>query len=199
LKYLLAFFLLNIVADGYAQVFSPGLTAVYEHQRQIVKLKWNHNDKRVLFYTLQKSANNTSWFDVQRIPINKPQQYKFINYIDEKPGDGKNYYRLQAMLQDGSKTATPSIMVILGKPGNSWLMYPVPVKDILNLQYNGNALIPGVIAVIIQNGGGRVFHQLRFASSTRLIRIPVSNLGKGIYDVRIIIANNVVWNQRFVK
>ena len=199
MKYLLAFFLLNIVADGYAQVFSPGLTAVYEHQRQIVKLKWNHNDKRVLFYTLQKSANNTSWFDVQRIPINKPQQYKFINYIDEKPGDGKNYYRLQAMLQDGSKTATPSIMVILGKPGNSWLMYPVPVKDILNLQYNGNALIPGVIAVIIQNGGGRVFHQLRFASSTRLIRIPVSNLGKGIYDVRIIIANNVVWNQRFVK
>ena len=74
------------------------------------------------------------------------------------PGDGKNYYRLQAKLQDGTITSTASIMVIIGKPGNSWLLYPIPVKNFLNLQYNGNALIPSVIAVIIQKSGGKIFH-----------------------------------------
>ena len=192
----LLFFSVNFTK---AQIISPGLTAVYEDQRQSVKLKWNHNDKRVVSYTLQKSANNTAWLTLHQIPVMKPEQYKFINYSDETPGDGKNYYRLQARLQDGTITATASIMVIMGKPGNSWLLYPIPVKDFLTLQYNGNALIPGVIAVIIQNSGGRIFHQLRFASSTRLIRIPVTNLGKGIYDVRILIGNTVVWNQRFIK
>jgi hypothetical protein len=199
MKNLGAFLLLLIMTKGHAQMISPGLTAVYEHKRQLVKLKWNHNDKRVLSYILQKSSNNISWEELHRIPILEPQQYKFINYTDEKPGDGKNYFRLKTYLQDGTLLYTPSIMVIIGKPGNSWLMYPVPVRDVLNLQYNGNALIPGVIAVFIQNAAGRVFHRLRFASSNRLIQVPVSNLGKGIYDIRIVIGHNVVWNQRFVK
>jgi hypothetical protein len=199
MKSLLIFFIFCTGTSLTAQVISPGLTAVYEHQRHVVKLKWNHNDKRIVSYTLQKSANNTSWISMHRILISKPQQYKFISYSDETPGEGRNYYRLQFTLQDGSVNATPSIMVIMGKPGNNWLMYPVPAKDVLHLQYNGNALIDGVISIIIQNAGGRVFHQLRFASSTRLIRIPVNNLVKGIYDVRIIVANKVLWNQRFVK
>lgn len=181
------------------QVISPGLTAVYEHQRHKVKLKWNHNDKRVVAYILQNSANNVSWLNMHRIAIKNPQLYKFINVSDENPGDGRTYYRLQVIFPDGSVSSTPSILVIIGKQGNNWLMYPVPVKDILHLQYNGNALIKGVIAVIIQNASGKIFHQLRFASSTRLIRIPVNNLGKGVYDVRIVIENNVVWNQRFIK
>ncbi len=182
-----------------SQIVSPGLTAVYEDRRQRVKLKWNHQDPRVAGYILQKSANNNNWIDFYKTDLAEPDRTKFLNITDQKPGEGKNYYRLKSLLKNGSVQFTASIMVIIGQPGNNWLLYPVPVKDVLNLQYNGNALIPGVIGVFIQNSSGRAFHKLRFASSTRLIRIPVNNLGKGIYDIRIVIENKVVWNQRFVK
>ena len=199
MKSLLAIVLFGMPMLNEQQIISPGLTAVYEHKQQLVKLKWNHNDRQVVRYTLQRSADNNRWAEVYTIKMDNPSQYKFISYYDNQVAAGKNYYRLKVFLSNGSQEFTPSLMVIIGKPGNSWLMYPVPVTDVLNLQYNGNALITGVISVVIQRMNGQVYHQLRFASSTRLIQVPVSNLGSGTYDVRIIVNNQVVWNQRFVK
>jgi hypothetical protein len=199
MKYLLAGFLFFYAYTSSAQMIPPGLTAVYEHQQKIVKLKWQHNDAGVIRYTLQRSADNSHWTDIYSIKMEEPQYYKFISYFDNQVATGRNYYRLKASFADKSTDFTPSIMVIIGQPGNNWVIYPVPVRDYLNLQYNGNQLITGVITVIIQRMNGQVYHNLRFASSTRFIQIPVSNLGSGTYDIRIIINKKVVWNQRFVK
>lgn len=199
MKSLLAIILFGLPVLNDDPIISPGLTAVYEHKQQLVKLKWNHNDKQVIRYILQRSEDNNEWKNVYEIKITEPSYYKFISYYDNQVITGRNYYRLKAILRKSSPVFTDPIMVIIGKPGNSWLMYPVPVKDILNLQYNGNALITGVISVTIQRMNGQIYQQLRFASSTRLIQVPVSNLGSGTYDVRIAINNQVVWNQRFVK
>lgn len=85
------------------------------------------------------------------------------------------------------------------QPGNSWLMYPVPVGDVLNLRYQGVEPIRGVINVLIRHINGRIFHKLRFASTTRQIQIPVNNLGAGIYEIKIMVNDEIIWNQRFVK
>ncbi len=199
MKSLLAILLFSNYMLSNNSIISPGLTAVYEHQQQIVKLKWHHNDKQVARYILQRSSDNKRFTDIYNISINNTGEYKFMSYYDNQVGSGKNYYRLKAILTGGSTEFTPSIMVIIGKPGNSWLMYPVPVRDMLNLQYNGNSLINGVLYVTIQRVNGQYYHKLRFSSSTRLIQIPVSNLGSGIYDVRIAVNNQIIWNQRFVK
>ncbi len=41
---------ISIPVQSKAANILPGLRAVYEHQRQVVKLKWNHNDKKVVTY-----------------------------------------------------------------------------------------------------------------------------------------------------
>ena len=83
---------------------------------------------------------------------------------------------------------------------NAWLIYPVPVGPVINLQYNGNHTIEGVITVFIQSvTSGTIFTRLRLASTTRKITIPITNIGKGTYDVRIYISNKIVWNQRVIK
>lgn len=199
MKLVMTLFTLLWSISSLSQETAPALTAVYEDRRQRIKLKWNHQDPRAKTYILQKSADKYSWTDFHFINLAESQQAKFMTFTDQKPGEGKNYYRLKTIYKNGNVQHTAAIMVIIGQPGNSWILYPVPVKNVLNLQYNGNALIPGVIGVFIQSAAGRTFHKLRFASSTRLISIPVSNLGKGIYDIRIVIENQVVWNQRFVK
>lgn len=192
--------LLILSVACHAQLISPGLTAAYEDKRQLVKLKWNHNDTRVYNYVLQRSADNKTWYDLYQILIRNPQENKFISYKDEKPASGKNFYRLKAIFSSGVINYSPSIMVIIGKPGNNWIMYPVPVRDVLNLQYNGSNLISGVIGITIQNVATRqIFHRLRMASTNRFIQIPVSNLGRGLYLISISIANEIVWNQQFNK
>ena len=56
-----------------------------------------------------------------------------------------------------------------------------------------------MVNVFIQNVTGYTVTKVRSASLNTVIKIPVDNLGKGIYDVRIVIEGQVVWNQRFVK
>ena len=90
-------------------------------------------------------------------------------------------------------------MLITASGGYNWVMYPVPVKDMLTLQYKGSETIKGVITVLIQNSSGNIITRTRSASLTKVIRIPVNNLGSGIYDVRIVVENEIIWNQRFVK
>ena len=199
MRSILVLLIISLASKSQSPGISPALTAVYEHGHSLVKLKWHHNDTRIVSYFLQSSPNNNNWIILQQVKIMNPRQFRFISYTDHKPGGGKNYYRLKAVLADGSIEYSSPLMVILGEPGKNWLIYPVPVRDVLNLQYNGNESIQGVINVFIQHINGRIFHKLRYASSTRQIQIPVDNLGSGIYDIRIVVNDEVVWNQRFVK
>jgi hypothetical protein len=179
----------------------PGLTAAYDPARNTVKIKWQQPDPAVVQYVLQRSSDNMAWKDIARLTITSQNRGKFVTFNDERVAPGRNYYRLQSFTSAKSFSFSESIMVIIGKKGGSpWLMYPVPVRGVLNLQYNSSELIRGVITVIIQNiSTGRVLNRLRMASTTRLISIPVNNLGRGVYDIRIYISDKVVWNQRFNK
>lgn len=200
MKNFLTILLLIFAGSGYAQHTYPSLTAVYEDKRQLVKLKWNHNDSNITTYILQRSSDNYSWFDLFKIPITLPEKSTFNNYKDEHPLPGKNFYRIKAILNNGNLSYSKSIIVIIGKPGNNWIMYPVPVRDILNVEYNGSNLITGVIGITIQNMvTHQIFHKLRMASTNRLIQIPVSNLGRGLYLINISIGNELVWQQQFSK
>ncbi|MEI9955445.1 MAG: T9SS type A sorting domain-containing protein [Ferruginibacter sp.] len=124
---------------------------------------------------------------------------KAFQYYDYKPAAGENYYRLKCIGQNNEVEYSTSVMVITGAAGSNWIMYPVPVRDMLTLQYKGLKKITGVVNVFIRNITGRIITRVRSASLNTTIQIPVGNLGSGIYDVQIIIEDEVVWNQRFVK
>ena len=191
------FICVRSVCFAYGQ--SPGLTAVFDSKRNNVSLKWQHTDDNVIKYVLQRSGDNFTWSDIHSENADELKKNKITKFTDQKPGPGKSHYRLKVIGPGSEVSYSSSIMVIIGKPGNSWIMYPVPVSTMLNLQYNGSELIPGVISVFIRTMKGQILNRLRVASTTRLIQIPVDNLGRGTYDIQIIIKDEVVWNQRFVK
>jgi len=190
------FYLLTI-----CPVFSqnPGLTAVFDGKRNIVSIKWQHADMKVIQYALQRSSDNFTWNEIYKVDAINLKKNKITKFSDQVPRVGKGYYRLKLIMNDAGDIYSKSIMVIIGIPGNNWLMYPVPVHTILNLQYNGIELINGVVTVFIRTMKGQILTRLRFASTTRLIQIPVDNLGRGTYDIQILIKNDLVWNQRFIK
>ena len=192
-------FTLVLSAASFAQS-SPALTAVYEKEKGIIKLRWQHNDESVTSYIIQRSSDNLSFTDICTKTTADLAPGEFLKCTDTKISGAKNYYRLKIFRGNPRYEATLPVMVIPGNTGNGWIMYPVPVTDVLNLQYAGSGAIQGVITVVITSiTSGIEFTRLRMASTTRNIRIPVNNIGRGTYDIRVYIGNEVVWNQRFVK
>ena len=81
----------------------------------------------------------------------------------------------------------------------SWVIYPNPVSDFLNLVYEGKNIIKGVINVLVQDMTGKIVVRFRAASIYKKLEIPVSQLRKGLYIVQISVMNEIMMNQQFVK
>jgi hypothetical protein len=175
------------------------LTALFDRNTKTVKLRWQ-NTRDAFSYSLQSSNDNYIFTDIFIIKAVNIPQGDFIKYNDNNPVEGKNYYRLKVYKNNTKVETLPSVMLVSGNTENAWLIYPVPVGPVINLQYNGNDAIEGVITVFIQSvTSGTIFTRLRLASTTRKITIPITNIGKGTYDVRIYVSNKIVWNQRIIK
>ncbi len=197
--FFLSVILLLPFSISYAQDI-PTLTALYQAEKNIIKLRWQHIDADVTTYSIQRSSDNSIYRDIHNKTIKQSDLGEFFKFSDNDVISGKNYYRLKINRGRASSIITSPVMVIRGNTENKWVVFPVPVGPVLNLQYAGNGALEGVVTVIIQSvSSGTVFTKLRMASTTRSLQIPVTNIGKGLYDLRIYVGNNVVWNQRFVK
>ena len=175
------------------------LTALFEKNTKTVKLRWR-NITDAVSYTLQSSKDDKNFTDIFILRAEDLLPGDLIKYSDYKAAEGKNYYRLKIYRRNNFVEILPSIIISNGITENVWVVYPIPVGPVLNVQYNGNNSIDGVITVTIQSvTSGTVFTRLRLASTTRKITIPISNIGKGTYDIRIYVSNEIAWSQRVVK
>ncbi len=181
------------------KAYVPGITVVYDAAKKAVNIQWQQQVSGIKTFVVQRSANNSNWTDIAFQGVSNFNPGKTYRYLDYKAIAGQNYYRLKVITEKGTEEYSASVMVINGAAAADWVMYPVPVKDVLTLQYKGIKKLTGVVNVFIQNVTGRIITRVRSASLNATIRIPVDNLGSGIYDIRIVIENEVVWNQRFVK
>ncbi len=199
IKSFLSFILFVMPCLLFATAIAPGITVVYNAKQKAVTIKWQQKQPGIKSFVIQRSADNLEWTDIalqQSVNFNPDKTYQFT---DNKFKPGENYYRLKCSTEKGQTAYSKSVIIITGAAGSNWVIYPIPVRDVLTLQYKGTQKIMGVLNVFIQNASGRIITRLRSSSLNTTIQIPVSNLGKGIYDIRIVVEDEVVWNQRFVK
>jgi len=177
---------------------TPECTVVFDTRTNAVIVSWKHDATETGTYLVQRSADNSSWGDIalQGVPLDLTN--RSFSFTDKKPSPGKNYYRLKFIAVNGEVEYGPPVMIII-PAANNWVMYPVPVTDLLTLEYRGSEPVKGVINIFIQRNTGTIITRLRSSSLNKVIQIPVSNLGKGIYDIRIIVNGEISWNQRFIK
>jgi len=199
LKTFCALFLSTLLYLNTAKALT-GIAVFYDPGKNAVSIKWQQKVTGIKKFIIQRSNNNSKWIDIAAIEAVDLPSGKQYQYFDKAPAAGQNYYRLKSVFDNNQNEYSLSVMVITGeKNSGDWIMYPVPVTNMLTLQYRGSQRINGVVNVFIQNVTGYTVTKVRSASLNTVIKIPVDNLGKGIYDVRIVIEDEVVWNQRFVK
>ncbi len=176
------------------------LTALYQKNQKVVLLQWQYLDKRAISYTLQTSKDNTFFSDIYTKQNTDIAIKSFIRYADKTITGEKKYYRLKINLSDTMFETTLPITVALNIPENTWLVYPLPATEIINLRYTGNGTVDGVISIYIKRiSSNTIFTRLRLASNTKNISIPTTNLGSGVYNIQVAIGNRPAWSQQFIK
>ncbi len=198
-KILQIFLLLCVQYHSFGLTVVPEFTVVFDSRKNAVVIKGENKSGGLKTFIIQRSADNISWSDIGLQAIDQNAAIRPFYFEDKKPSAGENYYRLKCILTNGKIEYSLSIMVIIASPVNNWIMYPVPVKDLLTLEYRGVDPIKGVINVFIHQSSGNIITRLRLSSLNKIIKIPVDNLGRGVYDIRIIVQGEVIWNQRFIK
>jgi hypothetical protein len=118
---------------------ATGIAVVYDAARNAVSIKWQDKAGGIKTFVIQRSDNNRSWTDIAFLGAAEFSPGKQYQYFDKNPAPGQNYYRLKAVTSNNQTEYSISVMVITGEKNNGdWIMYPVPVTNMLTLQYQGS-------------------------------------------------------------
>ncbi len=177
------------------------LIASIENDETSVQVQWRHTDNNVLVYTLQKSKDNIVFSDIFTQQNNAISIGEIVKFNDEINDGDVVFYRLKIKRFNKNQETSLPVNITHKQIKNNWQIYPVPaIGEIIHLNYTGTGVIDGVIKIQIQNiRSGTIFTKLRLASNTKNIQIPLSNIGKGLYVVRVSIGNRPEWTQQFAR
>ena len=197
---LVAFILITGRLNLSAQVCE--LHAEKEIRSSVVKLDWNMvTTPGKTTYILLRSTDGKHWSEVvtDRI-MRKYTAEDIFDYEDKVFTRGKIFYRLR-IVDASYNTVIFSNMVTIDPVTDrgGWVIYPNPVHDILTISYRGQGYIKGVINALVKNAAGKIVTRFRASSLSRTLQIPVDNLPPGFYIVQVVVQNEVMMNQKFIK
>lgn len=175
---------------------TENMTVVYNENSGYVEIKYildNTPEKETV--TLQRSNNNINWKDIST----QKAKRNSLNFTDRNPTAGKTWYRFKLLTKKNILQYSSTCTVLIHEPKDDWVVFPNPVQDELKLQYKGVQSIKGVLNVFIYTSNGNILRRKRFASNQRTLQIPVQDLARGIYTVRIYVQDELVGFEQFSK
>ncbi len=195
----------NIILSGYGTKFSPEYRTYFAlaryhgdpiEQPVITKLKtwlrnnmlgwYTANNSSVNYYSIQRSTSGSSFTEEKRVQANNTprllqqattrEQQTFTYALHTAATN--SYYRVAAVLKDGSTAFSP---VVYYGSGKNITLYPNPVKDVLTVK----GLQPQVNNLLtISDVGGNVLLSTTVHSSATY-NYNVSRLKAGQYVLRV--------------
>ena len=147
--------------------------------------------KNTIAFSVAVSAGNDKSNPRATLPVNIPSRTSGKKTVTTDTTDTEDN-------KGDKKSRSINHSLATGKT-NTWRIYPNPVADVLNMKYEGSSPIKGAINVTVLDMRGNMQKRFRCASTCRSIQIPVENLSHGVYIVQLMVSNEMLINQRFVK
>jgi hypothetical protein len=158
--------------------------AKYDESSNKVNLTWTtaqeSNSKEFIVERSNDGVNFTAIGNVKAAGnSNRPINYTFA---DAQPFAGNNYYRLQQIDFDGRRATTGIVKVTIGQ--NFYLTYgPNPATESLTINIQNNH---APLLIQLTDLNGRLLQQRNLpAANNQTVRLPVNNLAKGVYLLKI--------------
>ena len=160
-------------------------TAQKNNKKQ-VNLQWSTaNETKNHYYTIERSADGVSFSSIGKLAggnnLSMLQQYYFN---DLKPYTGINFYRLKQVDLDGQFSYSSVVKVTLDKTSQTWTIYPNPAHNQSTIRLLDNMKN---INIGLTDASGKIVYRTYLPSGKvgEQIKLPLQNLAKGIYILKI--------------
>lgn len=170
------------------------------NERNTVTLNWSTaSELNNSHYDVERSSNGSTFVKVGALPAGNQsasmQQYIFN---DETPGSGIAYYRLKQVDKDGSFQYSQIVRLHVANPIDKISVYPNPAKTQSFVRFNSDMQ---QVQVQLHDLGGRVVYSRNMAGvkAGQGLTIPVNNLSKGFYLLKITSVQNVFTSKLLVE
>jgi Concanavalin A-like lectin/glucanases superfamily/Secretion system C-terminal sorting domain len=155
-----------------------------------IKLQWQTQyEQDSKHYIIQRSADGVNFTDIDKVNAagnsDIPLTY---NYTDVLPATLQTvstvFYRLQSVGIDGEASNSQIVAVDLKKKGVELLLFPNPVKNILQVQTNG---ITGQATLSITDANGRQVYvrDIKLEQGSNSMPVNISQFNSGVYYVTL--------------
>jgi len=169
-----------------------------------IKLQWQTQfEQNCKHYIIQRSTDGVNFTNIATVNSSGNSSVPLhYNYTDALPTTLQTvstvFYRLQSVDLDGRFFNSEVVAINLSKKDIQLLVFPNPVKDILQVQMNNAAA--GKVALVITDATGRqlVQKENELPQGTNTIPVNVSMLPAGTYTIKLLTASESFIKQ-FIK
>lgn len=165
-----------------------------------VQLNWSvSNSLNHSHFEIERSLDGRNFEKIytEMQPIANGNSFSF-NYTDKYPPvSAVLFYRLKQVDQSGGFQYSETKSVKAGVKKSQMSVYPNPVKDMLNIEYqsadNSN------VSITISDAMGRtaITEKRKIANGKNIVTIDINNLGKGNYTLSV--TNDLTGEQQYFK
>jgi hypothetical protein len=154
-----------------------------------VKLNWTVNEIDNHYYVVERSIDGERFSSIGEVPAStltgNEHSYSFL---DVSPFAAKNYYRIKQVDKNGGYSYSKIISVTIDESLGSWVVYPNPTTDKVNLFCNANY---NNMQIDLYDAIGKlIYSQTREkANKGEIISVSLSNLAKGVYSIKVQASN----------
>ena len=180
--------------DGALPVTLQNFTA--RNVNENVSLQWSTSyEKNSNYFEIQRSTNGTDFTKIGMLyTAGNSTLVNNYNFDDKQPSKGINYYRLSSVDLDGRTSLSKTVSVTV-KVAHSFSLSQVHLnKDVNNLLLTVNSDKPQNIRATIMDAAGRVYFStsLKVNAGTNSISKELSNLGRGIYFLKVATGDELI-------
>jgi hypothetical protein len=146
------------------------------------------------YFDLQRSADGANFNSITKVKGQGNSSFtNNYTYLDEKPLNGINYYRLQQVDYNGDYTYSGIVAIDFKSSENTFVnIYPNPTVDNINIKFSDD-----IIRLQIFNMLGEKIYESGSLNASEIIGI--NDLAKGVYILKATSSDNEILTSRFIK
>lgn len=173
---------------------------VQQNGKHILSWKANCTSASVTF-EVQRSTDGVHYTTINSIAASQVRCSQPFEYIDDKPENGINYYRIKMIDADGKATQTNVVTLVLKLKGADVLgIFPNPVvNDNAVLKLNAFEKVQAMITITDFTGRVVKTQTVQLIPGENRVVLNVYSLAKGAYHVSFYSTSEAVKTIRFIK
>ena len=160
-----------------------------KERNNTVKLNWLVNEIDNHYYIVERSLDGGKFSKIGEVAASTANGNDHsYSFVDVRPFASKNYYRIKQIDKNGNYSYSKIINVTIDEATSSWVVYPNPTTDKVNLFCNANY---NNMNISVYDAVGKLIYSQAKEKAVKgeIVTVSLSNLAKGVYSIKLQASN----------